>query len=204
MARPANQEERRLSLMSAAETMIARRGLAAVTLRDIAGEAGMSSSALLYYYPGLKDLLDDVQRQAVERFCTIRADAVARIGDPRERLRAMMATGIPDDPNDQLCRLLLELGSYSRSDASYAARHIALFERQVAIYVGILEAGAATGLFKLASSSDTIARSLVVLEDGLGLHLVNMVPAVDHPIALGILTSYAETMTNCRLGPEPS
>jgi AcrR family transcriptional regulator len=179
--------------------MIARRGLAAVTLRDIAGQAGMSSSALLYYYPGLKDLLDDVQKQAVERFCTMRAAAVAKIEDPRERLRAMIATGIPDDPNDQLCRLLLELGAYARSDASYAARHIALFERQVAIYVGILEAGAATGTFRLASSSDTIARSLVVLEDGLGLHLVNVVPAVDHPTALGILTSYAETLTNCRL-----
>lgn len=199
MARPANQEERRLTLVSAAETMIARRGLAAVTLRDIAGEAGMSSSALLYYYPGLKDLLDDVQKQAVERFCTMRAAAVARIEDPRARLKAMIATGIPDDPNDQLCRLLLELGAYARSDASYAARHIALFERQVAIYVGILEAGAAIGTFRLASSSDTIARSLVVLEDGLGLHLVNVVPAVDHPTALGILTSYAETLTNCRL-----
>jgi AcrR family transcriptional regulator len=200
MARPANQEERRLTLVSAAETMIARRGLAAVTLRDIAGEAGMSSSALLYYYPGLKDLLDDVQKQAVERFCTMRAAAVAALDDPRERLKAMIATGIPDDPNDQLCRLLLELGAYARSDASYAARHIALFERQAAIYVGILEAGAATGTFRLASSSDTIARSLVVLEDGLGLHLVNVVPAVDHPTALGILTSYAETLTNCRLG----
>lgn len=200
MGRPTTQTERRLTLISAAEAMIAKRGLAGLTLRDVAGEAGMTSSALLYYYPGLKDLLDDVQKQAVERFCTQRAAAVAEIADPRSRLKAMIDTGIPSDPNDQLCRLLLELGAYSRTDASYAARHIALFERQVSIYVGILEAGAATGLFKLGQSSDTIARSLVVLEDGLGLHLINVVPAVDYPTALGILTRYAELATGCSLG----
>lgn len=199
MSRSRTQTERRTMLMSAAESMIAKRGLASVTLREVAGEAGMSSSALLYYYPALKDLLDDVQRQAVERFCTMRAAAIAEISDPRLRLKAMIESGLPTDPNDQLCRLLYELGAYSRSDASYAARHIALFERQVSIYLGILEAGAATGVFKLQARSDTVARSLVVLEDGLGLHLINMVPAVDHPTALGILTGYAEMAAGCRL-----
>lgn len=199
MGRPQIQAERRLTLIQAAESMIARRGLAGVTLREVASEAGMSSSALLYYYPGLKDLLDDVQKQAVERFCTMRAAAVAEIADPKARLKRMIATGIPDDPNDQLCRLLYELGAYSRSDAGYAARHIALFERQVAIYVGILEAGAALGIFRLNAASDAIARSLVVLEDGLGLHLINVVPAVDYPSALAILTGYAEIATGCRL-----
>ncbi|UVK45237.1 TetR/AcrR family transcriptional regulator [Mesorhizobium sp. AR07] len=200
MGRPKTQTDRRLTLVAAAESMIARRGLAGVTLRDVASEAGMSSSALLYYYAGLKDLLDDVQRKAVERFCTLRAASVAAITDPRSRLKAMIESGLPVDKDDQLCRLLLELGAYSRSDASYAARHITLFERQVAIYVGILEAGAATGIFKLQTGSDIIARSLVVLEDGLGLHLTNIVPAVDQEAALTILTHYAELATGCHLG----
>ncbi|MBN9254476.1 MULTISPECIES: TetR/AcrR family transcriptional regulator [unclassified Mesorhizobium] len=199
MGRPTTQADRRLTLVAAAESMIARHGLAGVTLRDVANEAGMSSSALLYYYPGLKDLLDDVQKQAVERFCTLRAASVTRIEDPKLRLKAMIESGLPTDRDDQLCRLLYELGAYSRSDASYAARHIALFERQVAIYVGILEAGAATGIFKLQSASDAIARALVILEDGLGLHLINVVPAVDHPTAVSILTDYGELATGCRL-----
>lgn len=199
MSRPAAQAERRLTLISAAEAMIAKHGLTGVTLRAVANEAGMSSSAALYYYPGLKELLDDVQKQAVERFCTLRAAVVAQISDPRERLKAMIRSGIPEDPSDRLCRLLMELGAYARSDAAYAARHITLFERQVAIYVGILEAGAITGTFRLSGTSDTLARSLVILEDGLGLHLLNIVPAVDYPTALGILTTYAETATGCRL-----
>ena len=44
MGRPRTQTERRTTLISAAESMIAKRGLAAVTLRDVAGEAGMSSA----------------------------------------------------------------------------------------------------------------------------------------------------------------
>ena len=71
----------------------------------------------------------------------------------------MIENGLPTDADDQLCRLLLELGAYSRSDPSYAARHITLFERQVSIYVGILEAGAATGIFKLQAASETLSRA---------------------------------------------
>lgn len=201
MARPKDQTHRRLTVISAAETMIAKHGLQAVTLGGIANEAGMSANALLYYYSGLKDLLDDVQKQAVERFCSQRATSTAHIKDPRQRLRAMIENGLPSGQDDQLCRLLLELGVYARSDAGYAARHIVLFERQVTIYVGILEAGAALGAFNLKTSSDTIARSLVVLEDGLGLHLVNIVPAVDQQAARAILTNYAEMATGSSLAP---
>ena len=199
MARTKNQTERRLTVITAAETMIARHGLQAVTLGSIANEAGMSANALLYYYSGLKGLLDDVQKQAVERFCSQRAATLADIKDPRDRLRVMIENGLPTGRDDQLCRLLHELGAYARSNPEYAARHIALFERQVTIYFGILEAGSATGVFKLHVDSDTVARSLVILEDGLGLHLVNVVPAVDHRTALGILRSYAELATSCSL-----
>jgi AcrR family transcriptional regulator len=196
MARPKDQTQRRLTVITAAESMIAKQGLQATTLGSIANEAGMSSNALLYYYSGLKDLLDDVQKQAVERFCLQRAEVTARIVDPRRRLMAMLRSGLPTGPDDKLCKLLFELGVYARTDASYAARHIALFERQVAIYIGILEAGAATGVFCMTCSIDTVARSLVILEDGLGLHLINVVPAVDQQSAFTMLQSYAEMATS--------
>jgi AcrR family transcriptional regulator len=199
MARAKDQTQRRLTVITAAETMIARQGLQGVTLGSIANEAGMSANALLYYYSGLKGLLDDVQKQAVERFCSQRAETVARIVDPRQRLLAMMRSGLPTGQDDQLCKLLFELSVYARSDATYAARHIALFERQVAIYVGILEAGAATGVFRLTCSSKVAARSLVILEDGLGLHLINVVPAVEQQAAFAMLRNYAELATGCTL-----
>jgi AcrR family transcriptional regulator len=193
------QVQRRLTLITAAQSVIAKHGLPAATLGEIAREAGMTANALLYYYPGLKELLEEVQTLAVERFSSLRAAACAHIKDPRQRLKTMIETGLPAGPDDELCRLLEELSVYARSDASYAARHIVLFERQVAIYQGILEAGAATGVFKLQDASDTIARSLVLLEDGLSFHLLNVVPAVDSRTALEILKNYAELATQSKL-----
>mgnify|MGYP001608904402 CR=1 FL=1 len=203
MSRPKNQTDRRSTLVLAAQSVIAKHGLPAATLGEIAREAGMTANALLYYYPGLKELLDEVQTQAVERFSSLRAAACAHLKDPRQRLKTMMESGLPIGPEDKLCRLLEELSVYARSDASYAARHIVLFERQVAIYQGILAAGAATGVFKLQATSDTIARSLVLLEDGMSFHLLNVVPAVDRASALAMLKNYAELATHCRLDKTP-
>lgn len=199
MARPQQKSERRLELIEAAQAMILRHGLPSLTLRSVANEAGMTSSAALYYFPGLKELLVEVQDLAIQRFCVRRGDNVQSVLDIKQRLLQLMDGGLPSGPEDQLCRLLYELGVYARTDAAYSARHISLFERQVAIYVGVLEAGAATGIFSLVQPSDTIARALVLLEDGMGLHLINLVPAISRAEAVDILVSYAQAATGCRL-----
>jgi AcrR family transcriptional regulator len=199
MARPNRQKERRSDLIAAARDAILERGLIDLRLRDVAERAGMSASAVFYYYPGLNELLEEVARETIDRFCVHRGEIVAAIADPRRRLIAMIASGLPEGPDDELCRLLYELGTISRRDPVHAARHISLFERQVAIYVGILEAGAATGVFRLAADAVGIARNLVVLEDGYGLHAVNAVPTVSRPVAERQIRAYASLAVGCDL-----
>jgi AcrR family transcriptional regulator len=199
MARPNRQKERRSDLIAAARGAILERGLVDLRLRDVAERAGMTASAVFYYYPGLDELLKEVAHEAIDRFCVHRARIVAGIADPRRRLVAMIASGLPDGKEDELCRLLYELGTISRRDAVHAARHITLFERQVGIYVGILEAGAATGVFRLAGDAVSIARNLVVLEDGYGLHAVNAVPTVARNIAEQQIRAYAALAVSCDL-----
>jgi AcrR family transcriptional regulator len=189
MGRRSNQSERKNELMSAAAKIVGGKGIATATLGAIADEAGMSANAALYYYPNLKSLLEDVQQQAVERFCTARFEAIAKIAEPKSRLAHLLANGLPQSVDDELCRLLYELGSFARNDAAYAARHILLFERQVALYMSVLEAGAVLGQFKLAGSSLDIARALVVMEDGLGLHVTNKVQCLDREAALALMRS---------------
>jgi len=185
--------------VAAARHTVVERGVLNLKLRDVADQAGMSPGSLLYYYPSLSDLLEEVQREAVERFCVDREAAVAGRADPRDRLRAMIGSGLPNGKNDELCVLLYELGTIARRDPAYAARHIALYERQVRIYTGILEAGAGAGTFDLADQPVTIARNLVTLEDGYGLHLTAAVPPVDGPVAEAMVLSYARTATRCSL-----
>jgi AcrR family transcriptional regulator len=199
MARPKRQEARRAQLVDAARQAVVERGLAGLRLGDVAEKAGLSPGSVLYYFPSLQELLHQVQREAIDRFCTAREEAVRDEPDPRRRLVAMIRSGLPEGPDDELAYLLYELGAFARRDPAYAARYIDLYQQQVALYVGILEAGAATGVFTLSGDALGIARNLVILEDGYGLHMTMAVPTYDPAVAERQILGYAATATGCDL-----
>ncbi|MFI6477459.1 TetR/AcrR family transcriptional regulator [Nonomuraea sp. NPDC050663] len=199
MARPNRAHERRAHLIAAARRSVVERGLLGLRLRDVSDAAGMSSGSVLYYFPGLTELLREVHREAVQRFCTAREEAVRAEPDPVARLRAMIDSGLPDDPRDELCILLYELGAIARRDPGCAAEYIRLYERQVGIYVAVLEAGSASGAFVLRQDATMIARNLVALEDGYGLHATMAVPTVSPDEAARQIRAYASTMTGVDL-----
>ncbi|MEV7009534.1 TetR family transcriptional regulator C-terminal domain-containing protein [Streptosporangium sp. NPDC051022] len=199
MARPSQAHVRRAELVTAAREALLRRGVIDLRLRDVAEQANMSTGSVLYYFPTLTDLLREVQREAVERFCVDREKAAREEPDPRRRLLGMIRAGLPAGSDDELCVLLYELGTYARRDPAYSAQHIRLCERQVALYAAILEAGAASGVFTLTRDAITLARNLVMLEDGLGLHVTQAVPTLDTRQAEHLLLAYAADVTGCDL-----
>lgn len=195
MGRPSRARERRAELVEAARRAVLERGMLGLRLRDVAEHAAMSPGSVLYYFPTLDALLAQVQREAVDRFCAARERAVAAEPDPARRLAAMIRSGLPAGPGDELCVLLYELGAVARRDPAYAAEHVRLFERQVGIYAAILAGGAATGAFTLTRDATTVARNLVALEDGYGLHLSMAVPTVRPDEAERLLFAYAADAT---------
>jgi len=59
------KDEKKIEAIAAAVyRLAARRGLAAITLADIAREAGVGTSTLYVYYPSREELLDDVYQKA--------------------------------------------------------------------------------------------------------------------------------------------
>lgn len=59
------KDEKKVAAIAAAVyRLAARRGLAAMTLADIAREAGVATSTLYVYYKSREDLLDDVYQKA--------------------------------------------------------------------------------------------------------------------------------------------
>ncbi|MEY9854495.1 AcrR family transcriptional regulator [Catenulispora sp. GAS73] len=199
MGRPSRAHEKRAELVEVARQAILDRGVAGLRLRDVADRAEMTPGAVQYYFPTLTDVLREVQREAVERFCADRETAARAEPDPRRRLIGMIRSGVPAASDDELVRLLLELGTFARRDPAYSAQHVRLYERQVAVYAAILEAGAAVGVFTLSRPPNTVARSLVLLEDGLGLHLTQAVPPLDARAAEAILLAYAADAAGCDL-----
>ena len=167
-----DQAQRRQELVSAASSLVTRKGLSAVRLRDVADAAGLTSGAVLYYYENLDELFTAAYDRAIERFCRQRERAIAGIADPARRLAATVRMAIPSGPDDHEIRLLYELEPVAFRDQACAALMSAYIERQAAMYTTILEVGAATHAFSLAHDARTIARNLIALEDGQGLYVL--------------------------------
>ncbi len=200
MGRKASHEKRRSELRHAAARAIASRGTTGISLRDIAQEANVAPSSVLYYYRDLDELVGDAIQHAIERFYDRRHETAQRHDDPREQLVAAIVSGLPTGTDD-LDVLLLYLGiPVIRRSSAIAALARSLTLRQRSLYRGILDVGAARGVFKLADVAATIATNLVALEDAYGLYVIN---GSEDRIRdyVGFTVSYASTSTSCDLGP---
>ncbi|MFL6179508.1 MAG: TetR/AcrR family transcriptional regulator [Actinomycetes bacterium] len=204
--RTRRSSERRAELQAAAQRAMAEYGTE-VQLNQVAREAGLTSGAVLYHYPDLKDLLLDAQRAGMERFYDARLTALEGIDDPVERLVVTIASGLPSDIDDSDVRLLCELGGAAARNPVYGALLTTLFDRQVAMYQVILEAGSARGLFGLSQDSLVIARTLVALEDAYGYRIMARHPNIGYASAVELVMTYARLATGHALPyalPHPS
>ncbi len=164
MARPKRQEERRSQLVAAAQRAIAAHGPEGARLHRVAEEAGLTSGAVLYYYPDIDALMLEANRAGMERFFEDRVRMIESLPDePVTRLLALADSGLPDGPHDTEVRLLCELGGSAGRNPVMASLLTTLYDRQVGMYQIVLEQGAARGIFTLQQSARTIARNMVAL-----------------------------------------
>ncbi|MGH8080384.1 MAG: TetR/AcrR family transcriptional regulator [Lysobacter sp.] len=86
----------RTAALDAAERLFVERGVARVTLADIAAAAGVSLRALRARYPARDQLLLALQDRYVQRFCADSAQAMDRCaeGDWSGRLRAWVRAAV--------------------------------------------------------------------------------------------------------------
>jgi AcrR family transcriptional regulator len=194
-----DQARRRAQLVDAARALLLEHGALGLRVKDIAARAGISSSAVLYYYPDLDDLLLEVTREAMSRYAERRADAIRGIADPAQQLRVAISLGVPTGPDDEDSRLLYELDAMTGASKLFATLSAAFFDRQAMLYERVLERGVESDAFQLSSDPLTVARGLVALEDGLGLQVVLGHPGVDREAAEAVLLAWAEAVTGAEL-----
>ncbi|MFG3366094.1 TetR/AcrR family transcriptional regulator [Streptomyces sp. NPDC090032] len=201
--RPKNQTARREALVDAAGRAIAERGLEGLRIKDIAAEAGMSAGSVLYYYPEMGELVLEVHRGAVERYLAARqkaadgVDGATGAAGAAARLRALVGSGLPGGSGDAVHGLLFELHRRADRSSGHATLMASLFAREVALYATVLEVGAAVGEFTLTEPVTDLARNLVALEDGYGLHIVSRNAELTPDVARRLLLGYARTVTGC-------
>ncbi|MFE0207107.1 TetR/AcrR family transcriptional regulator [Streptomyces sp. NPDC058985] len=161
-----------MELLNAARTAILRRGLHATRVRDVADEAGVATGTVTYYFRELDELFDLVFAEAVERFCAVRERDAASRSEPREQLAAILRSGLPTGPDDELCCLLYEFSPRARQRPTDARLRRELYGRQVDLYVQVLRAGTDAGRFLLRRPAEEVAANLVALEDAYGYHVI--------------------------------
>ena len=193
---------RKAVLIEAAQRAMAEHGTA-VRLNQIAEQAGVTSSAVLYHYPNISELLVDANRAGMERFYDQRMQAITGLTDPVEKLVTTIALGVPRSCDDEEVRLLCSLGGEAARNTVYAVLLTSLYDRQVDMFQAILESGVISGDFRLQQDPQVIARNLVALEDAYGYRIMAKHPSLDYATAIALILDYARLATDNAL-PFPS
>ena len=193
---------RKADLIQAAQRAMAEHGTA-VRLNQIAEHAGVTSSAVLYHYPDIEELLVDANRAGMERFYDQRMQAISGLSDPVEKLVTTIALGVPRGSDDEEVRLLCSLGGEAARNTIYALLLTSLYDRQVGMFQAILELGVNSGDFRLSQPSLVVSRNLVALEDAYGYRIMAKHPTLDYATAVELILDYARLATDNPL-PIPS
>jgi len=199
MARKKDQAARRQQLVSATIELIADRGIEALTLAAIADRVGVSHRLVAYYYADLESLVQEAHEAAVERYYWARLQALDQVADPQQRLLQLIRSGLPGQQDRQLSQVLNELSANASRSRVHARLMSQLFDREVSLYLSVLQEGQSAGAFRLSQPALTLARNLVALEDAYGFHLLAKVSSIDASAALGALVGYARTATGASL-----
>ena len=77
MPKIVNSDVRRLELADVAARLIARGGLGATTMRDVAAEAGFTTGSVTHYFADKRELLLLTLNASLERRRALRATAAA-------------------------------------------------------------------------------------------------------------------------------
>ncbi|MFE6859415.1 TetR/AcrR family transcriptional regulator [Nocardia sp. NPDC057668] len=162
--------QRQQEIAEAVWRVIQRDGVSAVSVRDVAAEAGISAGSLRHVFASKAELLAYSMR-LVQKRVRERAEAHAAITDPWERALAVIAEFLPLDANRR-CEIDVNLALVAESPAHPLLKDIALdaYRELRAGCVTVLTRLADCGLIRPALDLDAEATRLHALIDGVALH----------------------------------
>ncbi|MEV2278963.1 TetR family transcriptional regulator [Nocardiopsis sp. NPDC049922] len=180
-------EQRRRLLLDATMRVVERDGVAAVSQRRVAAEAGVPASAVTYYYAGVDDLL---------------VDALTRVNDTY--VAAIAA--LPDDPDGALRGFAALVAAGSGADRAHVMAECELFliaARRPSLRPQIERWNEAVDSFLAAYLTDPVARTgAAAAIDGLFLRSCTTESAPTEQEVYAVLTRLVSASAAPRTGRE--
>ncbi len=167
--REREKEERRCSILEAAERVFFTKGFAAATMDEVAAEAEVSKGTLYLYFKSKDELFFALSSPSIERVLTELRDIAARPGSALDRigemLKAQCDSVIEGPQRFRIAVMRMAMGFHDVETgasglADTFAEHHALIIEIVRTYVEVIERGQRDG---------SIRRDLVPLEVALRL-----------------------------------
>lgn len=172
MPKLVDHSARREQIADALLNVVARDGLAAVSLRNVAAEAGVTAGMVQHYFASKDEMMSFAMQEAGARYEQRIRSSVASLGPgaaPGDTLRAVLANFVPRSEGElHDGRISLEFQAYAatRPDLS---RHLQEGEEQLRAWLGQLLAAAAG----LGTEAATVrATGLLATAEGLGVQVI--------------------------------
>lgn len=167
-------QDRRAAIVAATRAVMARRGIAGTTVRDVAAELGTSSGLIHHYYASMDDLLAEAFEEAARADLADVRTAIAQGRDPVERLSIFFDTydrGLPDGTGDFGMQLWLDAWAEAARRPALRRTSRRLNEEWQRALAGIIREGVSMDEMS-CDDPDASAWRILSLLDGLVLQVV--------------------------------
>ncbi|WP_022907073.1 TetR/AcrR family transcriptional regulator [Curtobacterium sp. B18] len=189
MARSIDLDGRRRTVSVAAFRVLARDGLGALSVRNVAAEAGLPPSTVRYVFPTQSSLREHTITLVFDRT----RERIAAIPDglpARERARRILLELLPlDDERVIELEVYLALGNAALTDAGLRPA----LDRVVA-EMGTWSAEVLDLVEVRSADREYEARRLHALIDGLAMHVVRLAPGESGEWTIAVLDRHLDTI----------
>jgi AcrR family transcriptional regulator len=164
--RAAQAAQTRQRIIEATWNVIAEKGLAALTTRTVAREAGISHGMCHYHFAGKDDLVLAVVDFARHYWITPMEEIVARKMPAMAKLKAVISW-MAEPATREVMRVHLELFSHSEWEENLRARMAAEYSRWQQAYVEVFAQLKDEGALKPGIDPEAVGVSFATAADGL-------------------------------------
>jgi AcrR family transcriptional regulator len=158
-----------LRALRSAERLVAVRGFAGIRLSDVARDAGVSIGSLQHHFETRDRLLREAFVWSAEHHAREWAAAAAGVGDPWERVVAMLERALHEDDFPRQAALWIEFCAVAGRDEQTRAVLAGVYDQWRGPLKAAIEDGVAAGLFHPSEPVDAIVALLLAQLDGLGV-----------------------------------